>query len=71
MGGWAGVEMTRQTIIFLRGVLVDWKVALVLPTLRGLQEVNAKFHSEYERPAGERVRGSGATGWQRGRVVEM
>lgn len=44
-GGWGG-EMTRQTIIFLRGVLADWKVALVLPALHGLQKVNVKFRSK-------------------------
>lgn len=46
VGGGACGEMTRQTIIFLRGVLADWKVALVLPALRGLREVNVKFHSK-------------------------
>lgn len=45
-GGAGGGEMTRQTIIFLRGVLADWKVALVLPALHGLREVNVKFHSK-------------------------
>lgn len=45
-GGEGGREMTRQTIIFLRGVLADWKVALVLPALRGLWKVNVKFHSK-------------------------
>lgn len=41
-----GGEMTRQTIIFLRGVLADRIVALVLPAMRGLLEVNVKFHSK-------------------------
>lgn len=64
MGG-----VTRQTIIFLSGVLVDWKVALVLPALHGLQEVNVKFHSKYERPVGgKKWEGADrAVGWQRRR----
>lgn len=38
--------MTRQTIIFGRGVLTDWKVALALLAVHGLWKVNVKFHSE-------------------------
>lgn len=41
-----GRKMTKQTIIFQGGVFADWKVALVLPAMHGLWEVNVKLHSK-------------------------